>query len=87
MHMYSVYIVQCSDGSLYTGIAKNVQQRVKTHNAGTGARYTRGRLPVSLVYREDCENRSAALQREAAIKKISRMQKRLLCLQWKAPVE
>jgi predicted GIY-YIG superfamily endonuclease len=65
-----VYIVQCADQTLYTGVAKDVETRVCQHNAGRGAKYTRGRGPVELVYREPVEDRSAALQRECAIKKM-----------------
>lgn len=66
---WHVYIVQCADQTLYTGVAKDVDNRVCQHNAGRGAKYTRGRLPVELVYREPAEDRSTALQREYAIKK------------------
>ena len=71
-----VYIVECADGTLYTGIASDVQRRVRAHNAGTGARYTRGRGPVRLVYVEDCPGRSAALRREHEIKKLPTRTKR-----------
>ncbi len=71
-----VYIVECADGTLYTGIASDVQRRVRAHNAGTGARYTRGRGPVRLVYVEDCPGRSAALRREHEIKKLPTPTKR-----------
>lgn len=73
-----VYIVECADGSLYTGWTTNVEERVKTHNSGEGAKYTRSRLPVKLVYFEELEDRSAALKREAAIKKLTRRKKELL---------
>jgi putative endonuclease len=77
-HWY-VYIVRCSDDSLYTGVARDLQQRIRQHNEGQrGARYTRGRRPVELVYREKAANRSAAQQREYRIKQLSRAQKRLL---------
>ena len=72
---YWVYIVRCADGSLYTGMAADVDKRIATHNAGAGAKYTRGRLPVEEVYREECPTRSDALKREAAIKKLSRKSK------------
>jgi len=68
-HWY-VYIVQCVDDSLYTGIATDVERRVAEHNAGQGAKYTRGRGPVVLVYREAVQNRPDALKREHAIKKL-----------------
>ena len=70
-----VYIVECRDGTLYTGWTTDVEARVRTHNSGSGAKYTRSRLPVKLVYFEEAENKSAALRREAAIKKLSREKK------------
>lgn len=70
-----VYILKCSDGTFYTGWTTDLEARVNTHNSGRGARYTRGRLPVSLVYYEELPDRSAALKREAAIKKLSRDKK------------
>lgn len=73
-----VYIVECSDGTLYTGWTTDVEARVATHNNGSGAKYTRNRRPVKLVYSEEMENKSAALKREAAIKKLSRAEKMLL---------
>ena len=69
---YIVYIVSCSDGTLYTGIARDLTSRLKKHNAGVGARYTRSRLPVSLVYSEVASNRAMAQIREAEIKKMDR---------------
>ena len=75
---WHVYIVRCADGSLYTGIAKNVESRVSQHNEGTGARYTRGRRPVTLVYRESARERGAALRREHMIKRMSRVEKNRL---------
>lgn len=73
-----VYMVRCKDQSLYTGISNNVEQRVSVHNAGKGARYTRARRPVTLVYQESVSDRSAALKREAAIKKLKPAEKRAL---------
>jgi putative endonuclease len=70
-----VYIVQCADGSLYTGWAMDVEQRVAAHNAGRGARYTRMHRPVQLVYVEECVSRAAALKRETAIKQMTRARK------------
>ena len=72
MSDWHVYIVECADGSLYTGIARDVNARIKTHNNGSGAKYTRGRLPVILRYQETARDRSTALQREHAIKQLSR---------------
>lgn len=77
-----VYIVECADRTLYTGIATDVVRRVACHNAGTGARYTRARLPVRLVYQETQPTRSAALKREALIKKGSRARKQALIGDW-----
>lgn len=71
-----VYIVQCRDGTLYTGIAKDVAARLAQHNGGRGgARYTRGRRPVSLIYCEAADSRSAASRREAQIKRLPRAAK------------
>ena len=70
-----VYILRCGDGTLYTGIALDVQVRLAQHQAGKGARYTRGRGPVELVYQEQASSRSTASQREAAIKRIPRREK------------
>lgn len=70
-----VYIVRCSDDSLYTGIINDVPRRLKQHNAGTASRYTRSRLPVALAYQETQASRSIALKRELAIKSLSRRAK------------
>ncbi len=75
MARWFVYILRCGDGSLYTGISTDVEQRVATHNAGRGARYTRPRLPVTVVHVERKRSRSTALKREAAIKALSRSEK------------
>ena len=72
---YYVYMLRCGDGSLYTGSTDDVARRLKVHQSGKGAKYTRSRLPVALVYREELPDRSAALRREAAIKKLTRGQK------------
>lgn len=76
--MWFVYIVRCVDDSLYTGIARNVASRVARHNAGQGAKYTRSRRPVRLVYLEEAADRAGALRREARIKRLSPRQKRQL---------
>jgi putative endonuclease len=74
-----VYIVRCSDSSLYTGIAKNLEKRLQQHNHGKeGAKYTRARRPVELVYQETAPDRAAAQQREYRIKQLSAAQKRRL---------
>lgn len=70
-----VYILRCRDGSLYTGITNDLPKRLKTHAAGKASRYTRSRLPVSLAYTEPKLSKSAALKREAAIKKLRRAEK------------
>lgn len=75
---WALYIVECRDGSLYTGITNNLEKRLAAHNEGTGARFTRGRGPVKLVYSENCADRSAATKRETAVKKLSRPEKLLL---------
>ncbi len=72
---WSVYILRCSDNSLYTGVTTDIERRVKEHNTIGGAKYTRVRQPVTLVYEETCLNRSIAQVREATIKKLSRQQK------------
>lgn len=75
MTPWYVYIVRCADGSLYTGVATDVAARVAAHNRGTGAKYTRGRGPVRLAYRERVGERGAALRRELAIKRLPRAAK------------
>ena len=70
-----VYILLCADGTLYTGMTDDIPRRLRAHNTGRGAKYTRGRRPVLLVYRERCASRSQALRREAALKRLSRSQK------------
>ena len=75
-----VYILRCADESLYTGIATDVDKRIEEHNTDNklGAKYTRARRPVTLVYTESCASRSDASKREMQIKKLSRQQKQLL---------
>ncbi len=70
-----VYMLLCADGTLYTGWTDHLEKRLKTHNAGRGAKYTRSRLPVRLVYREEMPDKSSALRREAQIKHMTRKQK------------
>lgn len=72
---YLVYILRCGDGTLYTGCTNDLDRRLRAHQAGRGAKYTRSRLPVELVYREAAADRSAALRREAAIKRMDRRAK------------
>ena len=79
MESYWVYILKCSDGSLYTGSTKDVDRRLREHQSGKASRYTRSRLPVVLCYFEAAKDRGAALRRESSIKGLSRSEKLLLC--------
>ena len=78
LSLWHVYIVECSDGTLYTGIAKDPVARVRQHNSNKGARYTRGRQPVKLVYRETLGEQGDALRRERQIKQLDPKGKRAL---------
>lgn len=73
-----LYILECSDGTFYTGITTDMERRIGQHNAGKAARYTRGRRPVMLRYHERCATRSRALIREAAVKRLTRQGKHRL---------
>ncbi len=73
--MHYTYIVECSDGTLYTGYAADLEKRINTHNEKKGAKYTRGRVPVTLKYYEEFENKADALKREAQIKKMRKEKK------------
>ncbi|HHW29570.1 MAG TPA: GIY-YIG nuclease family protein [Syntrophomonadaceae bacterium] len=75
---YYVYILRCGDGTLYTGWTNDLENRLKAHKEGRGAKYTRGRGPLQLVYTEEFENKSEAVKREYYIKKMSRKQKETL---------
>ena len=75
---WHLYILRCGDGTLYTGITTDVEKRFETHQSGKGAKYTRGRGPLELVYREECGTHSDALKRECAVKALTREQKRAL---------
>ena len=75
MKNWYVYILRCADDTLYTGSTDDVPRRLAVHNSGKGAKYTRGRLPVEVVYSESCESYSAALKREYAIKQLTRREK------------
>ncbi len=75
---WSVYIVRCADGSLYTGISTDVEARLAKHNAGKGAAYTRSRRPVVLAWKEENVDESTARKREAALKRLSRKEKQAL---------
>lgn len=76
--MHFVYILRCGDGSLYTGYTNDVKERLKTHNSGKGAKYTRSRLPVSLVYFKRVDSKSIGLRLEARIKKLTKNKKEAL---------
>jgi putative endonuclease len=76
--MYYVYILECRDGSLYTGISNRLAERVEKHNTGKASRCTAARRPVRLIYSEEQPDKSAALKREAAIKNLSRLEKMAL---------
>jgi putative endonuclease len=77
---WHVYIIKCSDETLYTGIAKDLNKRLEVHNSKKGAKYTRGRTPVRLIYAEPHPDRSSAGKREMEIKKLSRSEKLQLSL-------
>ncbi len=72
---WCVYVLRCRDGSLYTGSTNDLAARLERHASGNGARYTRSRLPLSLVYQEHAKDRGAALRREAAMKRLTRAEK------------
>jgi len=84
--LYTIYILRCNDGTLYTGITNDLNKRLLEHNTSPkGAKYTYSRRPVGLVYQEPSSGRSAALKREIVIKKMSRIQKKILIAQ-SAPI-
>jgi len=76
---WTVYLLRCRDGSLYTGITNDLSQRLESHRRGTASAYTRARRPVSLLYQEVVPDRGSALKREAAIRRLSRVEKLALC--------
>ena len=88
---WELYILRCGDGTLYTGIARDVDKRLAMHRSGKGAKYTRGRGPLALVYRERCPNHGEALRREYAVKQLTRAEKECLirmgCLEENAHAE
>ena len=79
-----VYMVRCAGGQLYTGWTNDPEARLKAHQSGKGARYTRAHGAVGFAYLERCADRSAALRREAALKKLSKAEKEVLCAAWRA---
>ena len=82
--VWYLYILRCGDGSLYTGITTDVEKRFAAHCSGKGAKYTRGRGPLAVVYRETCGSHSEALKREYAVKKMPREEKEALISAWVA---
>lgn len=81
-----VYMLRCKDGSLYTGWTNDLEHRLAMHSSGRGAKYTRGRAPLELVYSEELPDKEAALRRECAIKKLRREQKLALLQTWQARI-
>ena len=75
---WKLYILRCGDGTLYTGITTDVEKRLEAHRSGKGAKYTRGRGPLELVYSEECGDHSSALKRELEIKRLTREEKEKL---------
>ena len=81
--MYYTYILKCKDDTYYTGYTNDLSKRIKNHNAGKGAKYTRGRGPVKLIYYEEFDNKQSAMRREWEIKQLPRSKKEDMSLQWK----
>lgn len=81
MSVHWVYVIECDDGSFYTGYTTDVERRVREHDRGEAAKYTRGRTPVELVYTERFESKSAAMSREYEIKQLSRAEKERLVVE------
>ncbi len=80
--VWYLYLLRCGDGTLYTGITTDVEKRLEAHRSGKGAKYTRGRTPLELVYQEECGSHSDALKRELSVKKLSRREKERLAAGW-----
>ena len=80
--IWYLYILRCKDGSLYTGITTDVSRRLEEHRRGKGAKYTRGRGPLELVYRQACGSHSQALKRELEVKAMKRKKKEQLLIEW-----
>ena len=76
--MHFIYVLECQDGSFYTGYTVDIERRLKEHNRGDGAKYTRGKTPVKLIYSEAFDSRSQAMKREYEIKQMTRKQKEKL---------
>ena len=81
--MNYAYLVRCIDNSLYAGWTNDIEKRLKSHNDGTGAKYTKSRRPVTLAYLETFDTRSEAMKREAALKKMTHKQKEEMAADWK----
>lgn len=84
--MWYLYILKCGDGTLYTGITNDLEKRLEAHRSGKGAKYTRGRGPLELVYQETCDSHGEALRREHSVKKLSREEKLTLIFQKKSDI-
>lgn len=82
--LWFVYILECNDGSFYTGVTNDIERRQQQHNDGTASRYTRSRRPVMLRYQEVCESRSQALIRECSLRLLSRKEKENLVMHGKS---
>ena len=76
--MHYFYVLECADGSYYAGYTNNIEKRIHTHNEGKGAKYTKGRGPVKLVYYEEYEEKTTAMRREWEMKQLTRAQKEML---------
>lgn len=85
--VWYLYILRCGDNTLYTGITTDVHKRLEVHRSGKGAKYTRGRGPLELVYREECGSHSDALKREIDVKRLGRTEKLQLLEEWKKLTE
>ena len=83
---WKLYLLRCKDGTLYCGITTDVAARLEAHRSGKGAKYTRGRGPLELVYTEDCGDHSTALKREIAVKRLTKPQKVELIQKWESVV-
>lgn len=77
-NIWYTYILLCADGSYYIGSTNNLEKRITTHNRGKGAKYTRSRLPIKLIFAEQCLDKSQSLKREIALKKLTHAQKKIL---------
>lgn len=82
-HNWYLYVLRCGDGTLYTGITTNIEKRLAAHRAGKGAKYTRGRAPLELIYRELCGAHSDALKKEYRFKQLPRAEKERIIASWK----